>query len=96
MPKLTEDQATQTLRFVSHKPWRLLSSEGSHVYVRMYVESPSGGLYQVIGGTPPAREDDLGLVYVLRSDGESIDACPSLFGLRWEREDGVPKQVNCG
>lgn len=85
MNKLTEEQATQTLRFVSSKPWKLVTREGSLVYVRMYVESASGGLYQVVGGNPPNGEDDLGIIYVLRSDGESIDACPSLFGLRWER-----------
>ena len=85
MSKLTEDQATKTLRFVSAKSWLLLTREESLAYVRMYVESDSGGLYQIVGGKPPEGPGDLGLVYVLRSDGESIDACPSLFGLRWER-----------
>lgn len=87
MTKLTEDQATRTLRFISHKSWKLMTREDNLVYLRMYVQSESGGLYQVIGGTPPAADGDLGIVYVLRSDGQSIDACPSLFGLRWQRDD---------
>ena len=71
-----------------NKDWKLVSKDtGKEAKFGDKLTSFRYETYKLIGGSPPHKPSSTGSIYVVNSAEEDECYYPSVFGLKWEKQD---------